>query len=101
MSVSDEEMIVVRAIKQAFEMYATNGGAVQANNNPFFVTANGEFDLLKTAKVVLAGVNSHRERTAQLLKDEAARHLANAKKEIDEASSQQDSNKWLDGVPQV
>lgn len=98
MSVSDEEMIVVRAIKQAFEMYATNGGAVQANSNPFFITANGEFDLLKTAKVVLAGVNSHRTRVEQLAKDEAAKHLANAQKEIEAASQ---DPKWLDGIPQV
>lgn len=90
MSVSDEEMTVVRSIKQAFEMYASGGGAVQANSNPFFITVNGEFDLLKTSKLVLQNVDQLRAHHARLAQEETARHLANAAKELAAAQTGED-----------
>jgi hypothetical protein len=81
MSVSDEEMTVVRAIRQSFEMYVSGGGAVQANANPFFITANGEFDLLKTAKHVISTLDMFRAHKESLAKAEAAKQAAKAVKE--------------------
>jgi hypothetical protein len=82
MSVSDEEMNVVRSIRQSFEMYVSGGGAVQANSNPFFITANGEFDLLKTAQLVIRNLDGFRAHKENIAKAEAAKHLQKAQAEL-------------------
>lgn len=81
MTTSDEDMLVVRSIRQAFEMYASNGGAVQAHQNPFFISVNGEFDLLKTAGLVLKNLDQHRAYKAKILEDERAAFIARVAKE--------------------
>lgn len=88
MSVSDEQMLVVRSLRQAFEMYATGGGAVQANVNPFFITVNGTFDLLKTGDLVIANLDNFRAHKQKLADAEQARHLAAAAKELALATQQ-------------
>lgn len=59
-ALSDEEMLVVRSLRQAFENYGGAGSSINPHQNPFFVQALGEFDLLKSAKLVLHNLNEHR-----------------------------------------
>lgn len=75
MSVSDEEMLVVRSIRQSFESFGGPGSSINATQNPFFISLTGQFDLLKAAQLVLDNVDQHRARKAQMAKDEAARQL--------------------------
>jgi hypothetical protein len=72
MSVSDFEMLVVRSIRQSFEMNGAPGSAVHQDQNPFFITVTGSFDLLKTAKLVLANIDNLRELQIQRELNEAA-----------------------------
>lgn len=70
--INDEEMAVVRALRQAFETDAgTSGAAVNSHPNPFFLTLNGSFDLLKVASRVIAQFDAHRAVIAARLEKEA------------------------------
>lgn len=89
MSVSDEQMSVVRALRQAFEMYGGGGSAVQATNNPFFLTVNGSFDLLKTADLLIANLDHFR---AHKVKQEALAVLAEAVKKAAETAETGDDS---------
>lgn len=82
MSVSDEEMLVVRSVRQSFEMFGGASSAVQASPNPFFITLTGQFDLLKAAQLVITNLDAHRAHKAKLAQEESARHLQAAAKEL-------------------
>ncbi len=73
MSTSDEEMLVVSSIRQAFEMHGCGGSAVQATQNPFIINVNGQFDLLKTAALIISNLDARRAHKAKIAQDEAAR----------------------------
>lgn len=73
MSTSDEEMLVVRSIRQSFESFGGPGSSINATQNPFFISLTGQFDLLKAAQLVLQNLDQSRAHKAQVAKDEAAR----------------------------
>jgi hypothetical protein len=77
MTVSDEEMVVVSAIRQSFEMNAGPGSSVNANPNPFFIGLNGQFDLLRAARAVV-------ERLAALHATKAKAFAASVAKEAED-----------------
>jgi hypothetical protein len=63
--VNDEEMAVVRAVRQSLESDAgTPGSGVNPHPNPFFVSLNGSFDLLKIAQRVITHLDNHRNAIA-------------------------------------
>lgn len=82
MSASDEQMLVVRSIRQSFENNASGGSAVQANPNPFFITVNGSFDLLRAATAVIQNLDLHRNRVAVQAQEAKEAHLKKAAEEL-------------------
>jgi len=72
---SSEELVVVRAIRQAFETHGGPGSAVNPTGNPFFALLTGQFDLLKTARLVINNLDTHRELT-KLAADQATAQAA-------------------------
>ncbi len=76
----DDEMVVVRSLKAAFEQFGSPGSSMNsAGQNPFFIDARGAFDLLKTAKLVITNLDGHRaakEAAAKLEADKVAAALA-------------------------
>jgi hypothetical protein len=69
----DEEQVVVRALRQAFESEAAGpGAALNPHPNAFFATLSGAFDLLKTAKRVLANLDAYRAMKQAQAQKEAA-----------------------------
>ena len=87
--VNDEEMAVVRALRQSFESDAgTSGAAVNSHPNPFFLTLSGSFDMLKVATRVIAQFDAYRTAVAARQKKEAeelAKKLASAPADSDPA----------------
>jgi hypothetical protein len=68
----DDEMVVVRSLKAAFEQFGSPGSCMNsAGQNPFFIDARGAFDLLKSAKLVITNLDAHRAVKAAQAKLEA------------------------------
>ena len=73
-TVHDDEMLVVRSLKAAFEQFGSPGSSMNtAGQNPFFLDARGAFDLLKTAKLIISNLDAHRDLKARAAKLEADR----------------------------
>lgn len=73
MAVSDDEMVVVRAMRQSFEMHGGAGSAVNSTGNQFVVGLTGQFDLVKAAVLIVTNLDSHRAYKVKVAQDEAAR----------------------------
>lgn len=70
----DDEMVVVRSLKAAFEQFGSPGSSMNsAGQNPFFIDARGAFDLLKAARLVIANLDAHRTLKAAAAKLEAGK----------------------------
>jgi hypothetical protein len=70
----DDEMVVVRSLKAAFEQFGSPGSSMNsAGQNPFFIDARGAFDLLKSAKLVITNLDNHRALKAAAAKQEVER----------------------------
>lgn len=82
MATSDEEMLVIRSLRQAFESYGGPGSSVNATQNPFFIQLTGQFDLSKAAQLVLANLEQQRAHKERIARDEAAAHLRAAEAEV-------------------
>lgn len=91
MTVSDEEMLVLNAIRQSFETNGGPGSSINPATNPFFINLTGQFDLLKAAKLVIERVNAHRAQKEKIARQEADRHLANARAAIATAEKETDA----------
>jgi hypothetical protein len=82
-SISDEEMAVLGAIRQSFEMSAGAGSAVNANPNPFYIGLNGQFDLLRAAKAVVERLAALHEVKAKAFAAQVAKEAADLAKGVD------------------
>ena len=97
MATSDEEMMVVNSLRQAFETYGGPGSSVNATQNPFFIQLTGQFDLSRAAKLVLANLATQRAHKEQIAKEEAAQHLRKAQAAL--ATAAQETKKAVEPDP--
>jgi hypothetical protein len=87
-TVHDDEMVVVRSLKAAFEQFGSPGSSMNsAGQNPFFLDARGAFDLLKTAKLVIANLDAHRALKAAAAKIEADKAALAAATQADSSNA--------------
>ena len=81
--VTAEELMVVGALRAAFEQGGGPGSAVNSHPNPFFISLGGSFDLLAAGKRAIVSVDQHRASVARL----AALETAKTKPKADEPNA--------------
>lgn len=76
----EEEMLVARAIRQAFETEANPGNAV-SGPIPHMIQSQGTFNLHRAAQIVLDALSRHRAHKADLAAKQLAKEMAEAKEQ--------------------